>query len=57
MISLSELTCNSFVPAAHATIGLTDKILTRIHTRESASRVAFGLVHVYLLRRCADWLN
>ncbi|KAF8475653.1 muts domain V-domain-containing protein [Kalaharituber pfeilii] len=29
----------SFVPAAHATIGLTDKILTRIQTRESVSRI------------------
>ncbi|KAH6678282.1 muts domain V-domain-containing protein [Halenospora varia] len=28
----------SFVPAARATIGLTDKILTRIATRESVSR-------------------
>lgn len=28
----------SFVPADHATIGLTDKILTRISTRESVSR-------------------
>lgn len=28
----------SFVPATHATIGLTDKILTRISTKESVSR-------------------
>lgn len=28
----------SFVPAEHATIGLTDKILTRIATRETVSR-------------------
>ncbi|KAI9171900.1 MutS protein [Paramyrothecium foliicola] len=28
----------SYVPAAHATIGLTDKILTRISTRESVAR-------------------
>lgn len=29
----------SFVPADHAKIGLTDKILTRISTRETVSRV------------------
>ena len=29
----------SFVPAGSAVIGLTDKILTRIHTRESVSKV------------------
>ncbi|KAJ3150451.1 MutS protein msh5 [Geranomyces michiganensis] len=28
----------SFVPAEHAVIGITDKILTRIHTRESVNR-------------------
>ncbi|KAJ3163330.1 MutS protein msh5 [Geranomyces variabilis] len=28
----------SFVPAEHAVVGITDKILTRIHTRESVSR-------------------
>lgn len=30
----------SFVPAETATIGLTDKILTRIQTRESVSKVS-----------------
>ncbi|KAF8420824.1 DNA mismatch repair protein MutS [Tirmania nivea] len=34
----------SFVPAVHATIGLTDKILTRIQTRESASRIESAFV-------------
>lgn len=34
----------SFVPAAHAIIGLTDKILTRIQTRESASRIESAFV-------------
>jgi len=29
----------SFVPAQHAIVGLTDKILTRIQTRESVSKV------------------
>jgi DNA mismatch repair ATPase MutS len=29
----------SFVPANHARIGITDKILTRISTRESVSKV------------------
>lgn len=31
----------SFVPAESAVIGLTDKILTRIQTRESVSKVGF----------------
>lgn len=30
----------SFVPAERATIGITDKILTRVATRESVSRVS-----------------
>lgn len=29
----------SFVPAEHAIVGLTDRILTRIQTRESVSKV------------------
>ena len=29
----------SFVPADRAVIGLIDKILTRVHTRESVSKV------------------
>ena len=36
--------CTSFVPAEHATIGLTDKILTRIQTKESVSKVGFSIV-------------
>jgi hypothetical protein len=31
--------CGSFVPAQSAFIGLTDKILTRLSTRESVSKV------------------
>jgi len=30
----------SFVPAQSATIGITDKLLTRVQTRESVSKVA-----------------
>lgn len=33
----------SFVPAESAVIGLTDKILTRIQTRESVSKVSYTL--------------
>jgi DNA mismatch repair protein MSH5 len=33
----------SFVPAESAVIGLTDKILTRIQTKESVSKVRIGL--------------
>lgn len=33
----------SFVPAESAVIGLTDKILTRIQTRESVSKVGYVL--------------
>lgn len=33
----------SFVPAESAVIGLTDKILTRIQTRESVSKVSYVL--------------
>ncbi|KAK1725816.1 muts domain V [Colletotrichum acutatum] len=47
----------SFVPAASATIGLTDQILTRISTRESVSQAesAFGtdLRQVAFLLNCA----
>ncbi|KAI5811678.1 muts domain V-domain-containing protein [Peziza echinospora] len=34
----------SFVPAEHATIGLTDKILTRIQTKESVSKIESAFV-------------
>lgn len=34
----------SFVPATKADIGLTDKIMTRVATRESVSRVSFEAV-------------
>jgi len=42
----------SFVPADYAKIGMTDKILTRVATRESVSRVCLAqfLVH----RQSAD---
>ena len=32
-----------FVPAKRAVIGLTDKILTRVSTRESVSRVKLSI--------------
>ena len=34
----------SFVPAESAVIGITDKILTRVQTRESVSKVLKDLV-------------
>lgn len=34
----------SFVPATKAEIGLTDKLMTRVATRESVSRVSFAAV-------------
>lgn len=37
IVYMAHIGC--FVPAASATIGITDKILTRIQTRESVSRV------------------
>ncbi|KAH7326765.1 muts domain V-domain-containing protein [Stachybotrys elegans] len=47
----------SFVPAEHATIGLTDKILTRLSTRESAGRTdsafATDLAQVTRAMRCS----
>ena len=38
----------SFVPADYAKIGMTDKILTRVATRESVSRVC--LAYLLVLR-------
>ncbi|KAF8244532.1 hypothetical protein K440DRAFT_513134, partial [Wilcoxina mikolae CBS 423.85] len=37
IVYMAHIGC--FVPAEHATIGITDKILTRIQTRESVSKI------------------
>lgn len=36
---LRTISRHSFVPAESAVIGITDKILTRVQTRESVSKV------------------
>ena len=43
MFSEIELTA-SFIPAESAVIGLSDKILTRVQTRESVSKVSSAVI-------------
>jgi DNA mismatch repair protein MSH5 len=40
---LAVVKCGSFVPAKSATIGITDKILTRVATRESVSKAGLSV--------------
>jgi DNA mismatch repair protein MSH5 len=39
-----------FVPAEKAVVGITDKILTRVQTRESVSKVIFNIM-------CSNYFN
>lgn len=44
MTTLTDTDCmSSFVPAESAELGITDKILTKINTQESVSKVLPGL--------------